>query len=314
MNILITGGTGLIGQGLSAALIEAGHHITVLTRNPKKGMLVIPSSVTLIKWDGYSTDGWSHLIEETDAVINLAGQSIAGESLPFFLTRRWSEEQKNRIKQSRVDAGQVLVTAIEMAEKKPSVLIQSSAVGYYGLRDDEDIPESTPAGRDFLAEVCQVWEDSTLKVEQMGVRRVVIRSGLVFAPKGGILPIMLLPFRLFVGGPLGSGTQAVSWIHIQDQVDAIRFLVENRGAQGAYNLSAPNPVSNAEFGRITGRVLRRPYWIPVPGFALKLVLGEKASLVLDGQRAVPQRLLEAGYKFRFETLEPTLQDLLKEKQ
>lgn len=310
MNILITGGTGLIGRALSAALLEDGHNITVLTRNPEKGRDGLPSGVIPEKWDGRTAEGWSHLIEETDAVINLAGQSIAGESLTAILARRWTEDQKNRIKQSRVDAGQALAEAIKGAKKKPEVLIQASAVGYYGPRGDEDIPESTGTGSDFLAKVCQAWEDSTLEVGQMGVRRAVIRSGLVFTPKGGILPIMLLPFRLFAGGPLGSGKQAISWIHIQDQIDAIRFLIENQDAQGTYNLTAPNPVSNAEFGRITGRVLRRPYWIPVPSFALKLVLGEKASLVLDGQRTVPHRLLEAGYEFKFKELDKALEDIL----
>ena len=303
MNILIAGGTGLIGRALSTVLIDDGHRVTVLTRDPEKMRDGLPSGVIPVRWDGHSPEGWSHLIDKTDAIINLAGQSIAGESLPAILTRRWTDEQKNRIKRSRVDAGQALVEAIRMAKKKPSAFIQASAVGYYGPRGNEEIPESTEAGTDYLADVCQAWEDSTLEIEQMGIRRAIIRTGLVFAPIGGILPIMLLPFRLFVGGPLGTGKQIVSWIHIRDLVNAIRFLLETQDAFGAYNLSTPNPVSNAEFGRIAGRVMHRPYWIPVPGFALKLVLGEKSSLVLDGQRTIPQRLLEAGYQFKFAELD-----------
>lgn len=310
MNILITGGTGLIGRALSTALLDDGHSVTVLTRDPEKRRGGLPSGVIPVRWDGHSPEGWSHLIDETDAVINLAGQSIAGESLLAILTRRWTEEQKNRIKQSRVDAGQALVAAIRMAKKKPGVFIQASAVGYYGPRGNEDVPESAEAGTDYLADVCRAWEDSTLEVEQMGIRRAIIRLGLVFAPIGGILPIMLLPFRLFVGGPLGTGKQIVSWIHIQDLVHAFRFLLENQDAFGAFNLSTPNPVSNAEFGRIAGRVMHRPYWIPVPSFVLKLVLGEKSSLVLGSQRIIPQRLLETGYEYKFAELDRALEDLL----
>jgi len=309
MNVLITGGTGLIGRALVADLVSEGHHVTVLTRNPKKAQDILPAEVIAVHWDGHSTQGWAHLINEVDAVINLAGESIAGDSLLAIFTRRWTQEQKDRILQSRLKVGQALVTAIESASKKPNVFIQASAVGYYGPQGDEAVPESMAAGSDFLASVCQAWEDSTAEVQNMGVRHVVLRTGLVLAPEGGILPMMLLPFRLFVGGPIGSGKQAVPWIHLKDQISAIRFTLDNDSVQGAFNLSAPNPVSNAEFGQIAAKVLHRPYWLPVPGFALKLVLGEKASLVLDGQRAVPQRLLAAGYQFQFEALETALQDL-----
>ncbi len=309
MQVLITGGTGLIGRALSAALLRGGHRVIVLTRSPEKAREILPAGAVAFKWDGRSPEGWAHLIKETDAVVNLAGESIGGETLPAIFTRRWTDTQKRRIKQSRVDAGKALVEAITAAKKKPAALIQASAVGYYGPRGDEAIPESAPAGTDFLAGVCHAWETSTAGVAKVGVRHVAIRTGLVLAPEGGILPVMLLPFHLFAGGPVGSGKQVVSWIHIQDQVNAIRFLLENETAQGAYNLSAPNPVSNAEFGRVAGRVLRRPSFIPTPGFALKLGLGEKASLVLEGQRAVPERLLEAGYAFAYETLETALRDL-----
>ena len=310
MNVLITGGTGLIGRALSTDLLAAEHRVTVLTRDPEKRADGLPSGVIPVRWDGQSPEGWSHLIDESDAIINLAGQSIAGESLFAILTRRWTEEQMKRIRQSRLYAGNTLVAAIRMANKKPAVFIQASAVGYYGPRGNEVVSESAEAGTDHLADICQSWEDSTREVEQMGIRRAIIRLGLAFTTAGGILPVMLLPFRLFVGGPLGSGKQILSWIHIQDVVKAIRFLLENQDAQGAFNLSAPNPVSNAEFGRIAARVLRRPYWFPVPGFALKLVLGEKSSLVLDGQRTIPQRLLGAGYEFKFADLDRALEDLL----
>lgn len=312
MHILITGGTGFIGRALIDTLLLDGHQISVLTRNPGRAEDELPSGVLAVKWDGFSSKGWLYHLEENDAIINLAGESIAGESLTAVLTRRWTEDQKNRIKQSRLDVGIALVEAIQAASQKPQILIQASAVGYYGPSGEESLTESAPAGDDFLATVCKSWEDSTAEIEKMGIRRVIIRTGLVFAPKGGILPIMLLPFHFFVGGPIGNGKQYIPWIHIRDQVDAIRFLLTNEKAQGAYNLSAPNPVSNNEFGRIVGQVLQRPNRIPTPGFALKLVLGDKSSLVLSGQNAVPQRLLDSGFQFKFETLEAALKDLCQE--
>lgn len=309
MHILIAGGTGLIGQALIRQLLLQGHEVTILSRNPQKLEAEMPG-VSLLKWDGRSSKGWGHIIEETDAVINLAGASIAGEGLLNIVTQRWNRENKRRIQQSRVNAGQAIVQAIEAADNKPQVLVQASAVGYYGPRDSEDVAEGSPPGTDYLAQVCVDWENCTKAVEEMGVRRVVIRTGLILTEDGGILPIMLLPFRLFVGGPVGSGKQGVSWIHMQDEVQAIIYLIENETAQGVYNLTAPKPVTYAEFGKTAGKVMKRPSFIPVPSFALKMVLGEKSMLVLDGQRVVPSRLLEAGFNFRFAELQPALQNLL----
>ena len=266
--------------------------------------------VELVAWNGRTPEGWSHLIETSDAVINLAGASIAGEGLGGILTQRWSDEVKHRIRQSRIDAGQALVQVIATAPNKPNVLIQASAVGYYGPHGGEDVPEDTAPGSDFLAQVCVEWENSSQAVEATGVRRIVIRTGLVLTEEGGILPMMLLPFRLFVGGPIGSGRQGIPWIHIGDEVNAIIQLLEDETAQGAYNLSAPNPVSSAQFGKVAGKVLKRPSFFSTPAIALKLALGEKATLVLDGQRAVPSRLLEAGYTFAFTDLEKALTDLI----
>ena len=310
MNILITGGTGLVGRALCAALLADGHHVSVLTRNLDKARIALPSGALPFKWDGRSPETLSHLIEETDAVINLAGESIAGENLLGILTKRWTNESKKRIQSSRVDMGQALVKVIEMAEKKPKVFIQASAVGYYGVRGDEPLTENAPAGNDFLAETCREWEDSTSALDKMGVRRVVIRTGLVLAAKGGILPIMLLPFRLFAGGKLGSGEQYQPWIHLEDEINAIRFLLENEDARGVYNLSAPHPVKQRELAKIAGRVLRRPSFIPAPAFALKLALGEKSTLVLDGQRAIPEKLVTEGFSFSHEDFESALRTLL----
>jgi uncharacterized protein (TIGR01777 family) len=310
MNILITGGTGLIGRKLVNSLLLDGHQITILTRDPQKAKDQLPSTIQAIKWDGASYQGWGGIINQIDAVINLAGESIAGKSLYQIFMQRWSQERKNRISQSRIKIGMALSEAIRTASKKPDVLIQSSAVGYYGSRGPEKVIESSAVGNDYLAQVCLDWENSTASIEDVGVRRVIIRTGLVLDANDGILPVMLLPFKLFMGGPIGGGNQYIPWIHIQDQVDAIRYLATEENATGPYNLTAPNPVTNRDFSKIAGRVLRRPNWIPLPGFVLKLALGEKSTLILDGQRAIPQRLNEAEFKFKFEFLDKTLHDLV----
>ena len=310
MNIIITGGTGLIGRALSASLLADGHQVSVLTRNPDRARNMLASDVQALKWQNPDIKALSRLIEKNDAVINLAGESIAGENLLGILTKRWTKDSKKRIQSSRVDMGQALVKVIEMAEKKPKVFIQASAVGYYGVRGDESLNENAPAGDDFLSETCAIWEDSTVAIDKMGIRRVVIRTGLVLAPKGGILPIMLLPFRLFAGGKLGSGEQYVPWIHLEDEVNAIRFLLNAEDARGAYNLSAPQPVKQRELAKIAGRLLRRPSFIPAPAFALQLALGEKSTLVLDGQRAIPEKLVTEGFSFSHQDFESALKTLL----
>ena len=310
MKILMTGGTGLIGKTLIDALLTDGHEISVLTRNVDKARDALPSGVIPFKWDTATTQGWDHLIPAMDAVINLAGESLAGEGVVEIITKHWNAEYKKRIRESRENVGSALVAAIEKAEKKPKVFIQASAVGYYGPRADEKISETSDGADDFLAETCRLWEDSTQKLDEMGVRRAIIRTGLVLSEEGGILPMVLLPFRLFAGGPLGSGKQYVSWIHMDDQVNAIRFLLNNEDASGVYNLTAPNPVTQREQAKVIGRVLRRPSFIPVPGFALKLVLGEKSTLVLDGQRVIPQKLEADGFAFKFTDFETALADLL----
>ena len=310
MKILITGGTGLIGSALIDVLLQDGHEISVLTRSPEKARNTLPSAVTPYKWDSATPEGWGHLIPDMDAVVNLAGESIAGESLLDILTKPWNDEAKRRIQQSRVKAGHALVAAIEKADKKPSVFIQSSAVGYYGPGGDDELTENAPVGDDFLAETCKLWEDSTKPVEAMGVRRAIIRTGLVLDAKSGIMPIILLPFKLFAGGPLGDGKQYIPWIHIDDEVNAIRFLLNDKGADGAYNLTAPNPLTQREQAKVIGRVLHRPSFIPAPAFALKLALGEKSTLVLDGQRAIPENLQLEGFTFKFTDFETALADLL----
>jgi uncharacterized protein (TIGR01777 family) len=309
MRILITGGTGLIGRPLVNALTRDGHEVIVLTRDPKRAAAVLPAGARAHPWDARTATGWGHLADGADAIINLAGESIAGTGK---IPSRWTAERRKRIHESRVYAGLAVVDAVEAAAVKPKVLIQASAVGYYGQRSDDVIlTEEAPPGQDFLGETCVAWEASTAPVEELGVRRVIIRTGLVLAVEGGPLPLLILQHRLFAGGRLGSGRQYWPWIHLHDEIAAIGFLLTNEKASGPFNLTAPNPVTAAEFSRVLGRVMNRPSLLPAPAFALRLVLGEIATLVLDGQRAVPKKLLDLGFKFRFAELFYALRDLVK---
>jgi len=310
MRVIITGGTGLIGRALSDNLTADGHEVIVLSRNAKyvKGL---PKGARAEQWDARTAAGWGHLADGADAVVNLAGESIAGEGLFSILFGRWSNKKKRRILDSRLNAGQAVVDAVKMAKKKPGVVIQSSAIGYYGTLRQQPLSEDQPAGFDFQARVCFDWEQATAAVDMMGVRRAVIRSGLVMSTRGGLLPVLLLPFKLFASSRLGSGKQWFPWVHIDDEVKAIRYLIENQDARGPFNITAPNPVTNSELTRIIRRVLRRPPFIPVPGFALRLMMGEKAVIVLEGARPAPAHLTDMGFTFKFTDFESALRDLLK---
>lgn len=301
MRILITGGTGMIGRALAKMLLAEKYSVWALTRSPQKAYL--PEGVEPVGWDGRTPNGWQDLISQIDVIINLAGENLAGGL--------WTKERKRQILESRVSAGRAVAEAIRMSSLKPKVLIQASGIGYYGPHGDEPVTEVDLPGNDFLADVCQVWEASSQLVEELGVRRVVIRSAVVLTVDEGILPLMTLPIRFFIGGPLGNGLQGVPWIHIDDEVAAIRFLIENEKACGAFNLVAPGVVSNADFNLTLTKVLQRPYWLPVPSFALRLVLGEMSTLVVDGQFAQPKRLIGLGYQFRFEKLENALSELFQ---
>jgi uncharacterized protein (TIGR01777 family) len=305
MRVVITGGSGLIGSALVRSLAADGHEVIVLSRTPDL-VTGLPPGARAERWDGQSAEGWGALADGADAIVNLAGESIAGNSMLEILFGRWTPERQQRILGSRVDAGRAVVQAVERAARKPRVIVQSSAVGYYGLGREAPQPEDSPPGNDFLARVCVEWEASTAAVESMGVRRVVLRSGVVLTPQGGILPLLLLPFRLFAGGRLGSGKQWFPWVHLDDLVAAIRFAIEKDQAQGIFNLTAPHQHRNAEAAQIIGRVLHRPVWLPAPAFALRLLLGEKHILVLDGQQAPPDRLQAAGFTFRRPRLEGAL--------
>ena len=306
MRVIITGGAGLIGRALAANLAADGYEVIVLSRNPER-VSGLPIRVRAERWDGRTAQGWGQLADGAEAIVNLAGENLAGAG---FFPSRWTAARKEKILQSRLDAGAAVVAATRAAFAKPRVVIQSSGIGVYGPRGDEEVTEAEPPGRDFLGQLATQWEASTAAVETLGVRRAVIRSGVVLDPHDGALLRMLLPFRLFVGGWFGAGRQWLSWIHLADEAAGIRFLIENRQASGVFNLTAPQPLTGRDFGRAIGRVMRRPAFMPVPAFAMRLAFGEVATTVLDGQRAVPRRLLDLGFQFRFPDAEGALRDLL----
>ena len=300
MRVIITGGTGLIGRALATSLASDGHEVIVLTRNPRPDDQ-LPAGVQQVKWDARSADGWAEYADGAYAIVNLAGEGLADS--------RWSEERKKRIYASRTNAGKAVVEAVRLAANKPKVVVQASGINYYGPHENETITESSGPGADFLAQVCFDWEAATAPVETMGVRRAIIRSGIVLSNEGGAWPRIVLPFKLFAGGPIGSGKQYWPWIHLDDEVGVIRFLLENEASSGPFNLCTPTPLTNKEFAQQLGAGMGRPAFFPVPSIALQMVFGEMSTVLLDGVRAIPQRLQELGYTFKYPTAEAAFKSL-----
>jgi len=298
MNILITGGTGFIGSELRDMLLQKGHYLTIITRSPKEYDDEKAKNQQFISWD----DDLAAAMEETDAVINLAGASIFGQ--------RWTEEVKRKILDSRIKSTRKLVQAAGESENPPKVMISASAVGYYGDRGDDILTESEPAGNGFLSKVCKEWEAAAKEVEEFGVRLSTPRIGIVLETGGGAMQQMLTPFKLGVGGPVGSGDQYFPWIHMYDLCRGLIYPLENEGFNGPYNLNAPNPVTMNGFADKLGDVLNRPSFFRVPEFALNLVLGEAADPILDSLRVQPKKLQQAGFEFKFPHLKEALADIL----
>jgi len=298
MNIVVSGGTGFIGNALLKRLVESGHRVTLLTRNPDAVKHPPGGRVDVERWDGKTAGSWAQCVDGADAVMNMAGEPIAA--------KRWTDTQKTRILNSRLDATRAIVAAIQKAEQKPSVLVNASAVGYYGHVESGDVTESHPKGVDFLADTCARWEEEVTKAEPLGVRVVRLRTGIVLEKDGGALKKMLLPFKLFVGGSLGSGHQWFPWVHRDDVVGIILFVLEHADLSGPVNVAAPEPVTMKQFCKALGAVMGRPSWAPVPAFVLRVTLGEMSDMLLTGQRVVPQKLQEAGYSFRYPRLDEAL--------
>lgn len=301
MKAIVAGGSGFIGGALVRSLAADGHEVVVLSRRPA-AVRDLPAGARAVGWDGRTVGEWARELEGAGAVVQLSGESLSDG--------RWTEAKKERLRASRVDSGAALTDAVAGLRTPPRVLVQGSAVGYYGPRGDEEIAEDAISGNDFLARLCLAWEASTAGVEARGVRRPIARTGVVLDPGEGALAKMLPPFRLGAGGRLGSGRQWFPWIHRDDEVAALRLLVDDERAQGPFNLTAPAPVRNGELTGDLGRALRRPTVFPVPAPALRLLFGEMADVLLTGQRAVPRKLLELGFRFRFAQLDAALADLL----
>jgi uncharacterized protein (TIGR01777 family) len=298
MRIVIAGGTGFLGSALVQAFRRESHQVLVLTRRPRRG--------DDVQWSPEKSVGtgptlWARIFEDIDAVINLSGEGIAD--------RRWTRARKNAILQSRIKTTRAIVTAIKEAHHAPKALINASAIGIYGPHGDEPVTEETAPGSDFLASVCKTWE-SEAREAASATRVVLLRSGLVMAAEGGALPKLALPFRLFAGGRRGSGRQYMSWIHRDDWVSMVRWAIADKAVSGPLNLTAPEPVTNAELARTLGRVLHRPAIIPAPAFALRLAVGEMAdAMLLSGQRVLPRKAQSGGFEFRYPALEPALRGI-----
>jgi uncharacterized protein (TIGR01777 family) len=301
--ILIAGASGLIGTALAAACVRDGHSVAALVRDPKRSAARLPG-VALHAWDGTRGQPPAAAFEGVDVVVNLVGEPIAG--------RRWSDVQKQRLRESRVLSTRSLVDALRDLGKRPSALVQASGTGFYGDRGEEILTESSATGAGFLAEIARDWEGEAAKAAELGMRVVILRNGVVLSRAGGFLAKLLLPFRLGMGGHVGTGKQWLPWIHVDDEIALIRHAISSAGVSGILNAVAPEPVTNAEFSKALGRALNRPVVLAAPAFALRVALGgEMASdLLLASQRAMPVRTLESGFKYKHPLLEPALKDLV----
>ncbi|NWF92168.1 MAG: TIGR01777 family protein [Syntrophaceae bacterium] len=296
----VTGGTGFVGTQLTSRLIKDGHEVTILTRSLKGAKGSLPG-ISYLEGDPTKKGPWQEAIKNHDALINLAGASIFS---------KWTEEHKRAIRESRVSTTRNIVEGIPSHPQKPFTLFSTSAVGYYGFCGDEELTEDSPPGSDFLARIAAEWEGEALKAREKGARVVITRFGIVLGEKGGALGRMIPLFKKFIGGPIGSGKQWFSWVHIQDLAEAFIFLLKHPEISGPVNLCSPNPVRNRELARALGKALHRRSFMPAPGFMIKLVLGEFGSVILEGQRVIPKKLLEKGFVFQYPNIEKALQGIV----
>ncbi len=299
MKLIITGATGFIGSVLLDRLRSQGHSLVLLSRQARPSLS--GAREQWVTWQLDRAAEWQSVFEGADGIVNLAGEPIAA--------KRWSKAQKEKLRRSRIDTTRTLVNAIASARVKPKFLVSASAVGYYGARADETLTEASAPGNEFLSLLCVDWEREALRAEEHGVRVALLRTGIVLGKGKGALAKMVLPFKLFFGGPLGSGKQWMPWIHIDDQVSLIHFLIDNDKARGAFNATAPNPVTMREFAKSLGRVMKRPAWTPVPAPILSLLLGEMAGMLLGGQRALPAAAEKAGFRFKYRNVADALASL-----
>jgi len=305
MKVAITGATGFVGSRLVERLKSDGHQVVVFSRNVNKAEKVFPKStfpnVEIVAYTPTESGAWQDAIAGCDGVVNLTGEPI-GEG-------RWTPQRKQEILDSRKLGTQKVVEAIAKANPKPSVLVNTSAIGYYGTSETATLDESSPAGNDFLAQVCQAWEAEAQKVKESGTRLVILRFGIVLG-RGGALAKMIPPFKLFAGGPIGSGRQWFSWIHRDDLVNLIIQALTKPDMEGVFNATAPNPVRMSELAQAMGEVMQRPSWLPIPNFAIEALLGEGAIVVLEGQQVLPKRTQESGFNYQYTTVKEALKTIV----
>jgi NAD dependent epimerase/dehydratase family enzyme len=326
--VVVSGATGLIGRALCKQLVARGYQVVVFSRNPQQARRAVPGAADYVAWRPAESGDWASSIDGAHAVIHLAGASL--------FDKRWSDAYKREIVASREIGTRGLINAMARAQIKPQVFISSSAVGYYGPSGDGQLDESAPPGNDFLAQVCQVWEREARKAEELGIRTVILRSGVVIGSSEGrpafpidlrgaslsrpgvilktdegAFPLLMMPFRFFAGGPILPGTQWFAWVHIDDLVGILMLALEDERAHGPINATAPQPQTNRDFAKTLGRVVGRPSWMPVPGFAMRLLLGEMADMITTGQRVVPKQALELGYQFKYPTSEQAIRQILR---
>jgi len=300
--VLLTGGTGFIGPKLTEALIQRGAQVTVLTRDPSRAQKKLPSGARAVAWDPEREGPWFEEVARASAIVHLAGEPVA---------QRWTPEVKRRIVDSRVIPTRLIVEAMRRAKQRPSVFVSASAVGIYGARPAEErLDESAKRGEGFLADVVEAWEAEAVGAEELGVRTALLRIGVVLGEGGGALEKMILPFKLFAGGPIGDGKQVIAWVHSDDVLGLVLFALDEERARGAINTVAPNPVDGRALAKAIGRVMHRPSWIPAPAAAVRLVMGEAAVVVTTGQRVVPRKAIELGYEFKYPEIEPALRAVI----
>jgi uncharacterized protein (TIGR01777 family) len=301
MKILITGGTGFVGKQLTSRFIQEGNEVTILTRSLKEsGQL--PRGISYLQGDPTQKGRWQEAIPGHDVIINLAGASIFS---------KWSDEYKKLIRDSRVFTTRNIIEGIPSKFGREVSLFSTSAVGYYGFHGDEELDEESSPGNDFLARLAIEWEAEALKAKEKGARVVITRFGIVLGEKGGALGQMIPLFKKFIGGPIGSGQQWFSWVHIKDLAEAFAFLIKHPEIAGPVNICSPNPVKNKDLAKALGRALHRPSFMPAPAFMIKLVLGEFGSVILEGQRVLPRRLLKKGFTFQYPDIDKALQSIIQ---
>lgn len=302
MRVVVAGATGFIGRPLCIALARDGHRVTALARHPDRAGVLLPPGIEPLAWDPAQPGDWQRAIAEADAIVNLAGESLAAA--------RWSPAVKQRLRASRIDTTRAIVEAGKSAGRAGVVLLNASATGFYGDRGDAPVTEETPAGSDFLARLCADWEAEALRARELGWRVVTLRTGIVFGEGGGALPRLAAPIRMGIGGRIGSGRQYMPWVHLEDHIELIRWALGRDDLQGPLNCVAPNPTTNRELTAILAAILRRPAVLPAPAFALRAALGEFAEALLASQRVVPAVARQLGFIWRHPDLEPALRGIL----